>query len=200
MPWAWFLAWLLTGAGASIVYTGPLPLPAWRIGLYIGLSAAGWAAAGFITTRASNGKSSLVVQLAAWAAAYLVAIPLGLVWMLSRDLPPWFLFLPLGVAGLLGGLASSARPGVWRLVSGILVGLVFYLCSTLSFFAGYMLILFNGSLAQQNGVDIGLPYPLLLVLPQPVFGLLAGFLARWILGARRCGFIREDKKMQNPSD
>ncbi len=184
MPWAWFAAWLLTGAGASIVYTGPVPLPAWRIMLYIGLSALGWAAAGFITTRASSSRSGLAVQLAAWGVAYLVAIPLGLVWMLSRDLPPWFLFLPLGLAGVLGGLASSGRPGVWRLVSGILVGLVFYLFSTISFFAGYMLILFSGSLAQQNAVDSGLPYPMLLVLPEPVFGLLAGFLARWILGAR----------------
>ena len=180
LPWGWFVAWMLTSIAATIsdIYNPPSK----SIITYITLSAAGWAVAGYLTSRASKGKSSMAVQMVSWAVAYLVAIPLGLVWILSRDMPPFLLFAPYLLAGAIGGFASSSRFGVWRFISGILVGLVFFIFSTISFYSGYILLLFYSSLAQRYGFSINPSYTFVWILPEAVFGLGTGFMLRWILG------------------
>jgi len=178
MPWAWLVAWALTAVGASIsaIYSFPYQ----SIFAYIGFSAVGWAMACFITVRASRSRSGMTVQLVAWAVAYLVAIPLGLVWMLSRDMVPFLLFLPFVLAGTVGGIASSARAGAWRWVSGVLVGMVFLLSSTISFYVGYILLLVYSSLAQRY--SLGNLYSQAWILPEAVFGLVVGLTMRRLLG------------------
>jgi hypothetical protein len=180
LPWGWFVAWMLTSVGAAVsdIYN----TPSRNIITYIALSAVGWAAAGYFTSRTSKGGSGMAVQMVSWAVAYLVAIPLGLVWMLSRDMAPFLLFVPYFLAGAIGGFASSSRPGVWRFISGILVGLVFFLFSTISFYSGYILLLFYSSVAQRYGISISPSYTFIWILPEALFGLGTGFVLRWILG------------------
>lgn len=193
MPWAWLVAWLLTGVGGMIsdIY-GIYSSPSKSLIPFIALSAVGWAVGGFITARASKGKSGMAVQLVAWALAYLVAIPLGRVWMLSRDMVPFVLSVPFVLAGAIGGFASSSRLGVWRLISGALVGLVFLLFSPIiTYYAALMLMAFYTPI-----LDMVNPYSgplgsstvyLFRILPDAMFGLVAGFAARWILGMTTVG-------------
>jgi hypothetical protein len=183
LPWAWLVAWLLTGVGLSMVYTASdiSSLQSRSLIPYLGLSAVGWIAAGFVTASAATGKTGMAVQLVAWVVAYLVAIPLGLAWMLSRDMFPFLLFVPVGIGGIIGGFASSLRPGFWRLASAASVGFVFLLCSTISFIAGYILILIYASIAQRYG-GVSSSYALIWILTEAVFGLAAGFAMRWLLG------------------
>jgi hypothetical protein len=182
MPWAWFVAWLLTGVGGMIsdIYSSPSKslIP------FIALSAVGWAVGGFITARASKGKSGMAVQLVAWAVAYLIAMPLGRVWMPSRDMGPFVLSVPFVSAGTIGGFASSSRPGAWRLIAGVLVGLVFLLFSPIStYYAGMLLMLFYTSILNPYSGPLGSStISLFWILPDAMFGLVAGFAARWILG------------------
>jgi hypothetical protein len=179
MPWAWSIAWMLTIVGATIsnIYSSP---PGSLVA-YFGISAIGWIGAGWITVKALKPKSGMVIQLVAWIITYLVAIPVGLAWMLSRDMVPYLLFLPMVLAGAIGGLASSLRPGLWRLASGVLVGLVYFVFFTIGFYAGYILTLIYGS---QPYVDIGNYYTLIWALPEGIFGLLTGLLTRWMLGIK----------------
>jgi len=190
MPWAWFVAWLLTGVGGMIsdIYSSPTKslIP------FIALSAVGWAVGGFITARASQGKSGMAVQLVAWAVAYLVAIPLGRVWMPSRDMGPFVLYVPFVLAGAIGGFASSSRPGAWRLISAALVGLVFLLFSPIiTFGAGFLLMGFYTSIRDMVNPYLGplgsSTIALFWILPGAMFGLVAGFAARWILGMTTVG-------------
>jgi hypothetical protein len=182
VPWAWSAAWLLTGAGVSIsdIYS----YPSRSLFAYVALSAMGWGAAGFITANAASGKPGLRFRLAAWTAAYLAYLILGLKWGLSWNGGYWGPIAAAGVAGVLGGVASSMRGGAWRWVSAALVGVVFLLFSTASFYAGYFLILISTSIAQHNG-NPGILYDLVWALPGALCGLGAGFAARRILGLKR---------------
>jgi hypothetical protein len=181
VPWTWSAAWLLTALGAGIANI--FSSPSGGLISYIGLSAVGWGAAGYVTARASGGKAGLPLRLAAWAGAYLVAVPLGLAWIFSRDMPPFLLFVPFLLAGALGGAASSLRGGAWRWVSAAFVGVVFFLFYTIGLYAGYVLVLLYGSLPQRV-IDLGSSYSVIWALPGAVFGLAAGFAARAILGIK----------------
>jgi len=178
IPLAWSAAWLLTGLGIwlSDIYS----FPSRSIIAYIMFSAAGWGTAGLITVIASRSKASAAVQLAAWAIAYLVAIGLGLVWLRSWNIH--FLGIPvaIGAAGTILGIATSLRPGLWRLVSGTLLGVLFFIFSTASFFATYILLLLYTSIAQRYG-NVPILYSLSWIIPGAVFGSGAGFATRWIL-------------------
>jgi hypothetical protein len=183
MPLAWSVTWLLSGVGATIsdIYSSPSK----SLFPFLALSAVGWAGAGYITACASNGKSGMTVQLVAWAAAYLVAIPLGLVRLLGKDMVPIFLFvLPFMASGAIGGFASSSRKGVWRLLSGALLGFVFLIFSPVfTYYAGSILMLLYSSIVHPYGGPINSSYiPLFWILPNTVFGIVTGFVARWILG------------------
>jgi hypothetical protein len=184
VPWAWSAAWLLAGLGFSI----PASLPSRSSFLsidsltYFALGLLGWGIAGFVTARAAMGKPGMAVRLAAWAVASLVAIPLGLYWMLSRDMPPYLLFVPLGLAGAIGGLASSARKGTWRLVSGVLLGGTFLLLATISFINSYLLMYYYDPISRVFGS--GGVSAFVWGWPGALWGLVAGFMARWILGLR----------------
>jgi len=178
MPWAWALAWGLTSVGASLadIYSSP------NNGLfyYLLFSVIGWSAAVIITVHASNNMRSIKSSLAGWIAAYLVAIPLGLAWMISMDMAPFLLFIPYFFGGFFGGAASSNRPGSGRWLSATLLGLVFYVFATISFYAGFLLMYYCMSLAYQYHL---VPlYTQVWVLPYTLFGLVIGFLMRWILG------------------
>jgi hypothetical protein len=181
MPWAWLAAWTLTGTGAllSDIYSSPSKSPI----AFFSLSAVGWALAGIVTARASRGKTRMAVQLVAWGVAYLVAIPLGLLWRLGRETASFLLFDPFLLAGAIGGFASSARQGAWRLISGSLVGLVFLLFSPIiTFYSGMLLLSFYSSTINRYGAPLGSSYNLAWVLPNVIFGLVAGFAMRRILG------------------
>lgn len=177
MPWAWSASWLLTGLGIWIsdIYSSPSR----SLVAYIALSAVGRVASGIVTASASRNESGIAVRLAAWAVACLVAILLGLAWMRSWNLG--FLGLPvaIGVAGTIGGVASSSRSGAWRLLPGVLLGLAFLLFATVNFFASYLLMFFYEPNARLFG-NIG-ANALIYLLPGALCGLGAGFIARRIL-------------------
>ena len=181
LPWAWFAAWSLTGAGAIIsdIYSSPSR----SLVAFFGLSAVGWALAGYMTACASRGKHGLAVQLAAWGIAYLVVVPLGILWMSKKGAPALLLFDPFLLAGAIGGFASSARPGAWRLLSGSLVGIVFLLFSpNITFYSGLILLMFYNSTFNRYGGPLSSAYSWAWVLPFVLFGLVSGFAVRWILG------------------
>jgi hypothetical protein len=180
VPWAWSAAWLLTGLGFSILASSSLPSP--HLFAYIALGLLGWGAAGFVTARAAGGAPGKAVRLAGWGIAALVAILLGLVWMIGWD--AGFLGGPaaVGLAGVIGGLAGSVRKGAWRLASGILLGLVFLLLATLSFYNSYFLMYYYTPISRvfgSGGVNV-----FVFGWPAAFWGLVAGFAARRILGMK----------------
>ena len=178
MPWAWSAAWMLTGVGVSI--SDLYSYPAQSLIPYFALSAVGWSAAGIVTASASRREPGMAVRLVGWAVAYLAAIPLGLVWLLSWNVAYLGPIVAIGVAGAIGGVAGSLRSGAWRLVSGVLLGLAFLLFATVSFSASYILLVLYAPIAQllgNAGADL-----LAWGLPSALCGLAAGFAARRILG------------------
>jgi hypothetical protein len=181
VPWAWFVAWTLTGMGAvlSDIYSSPSN----SLLAYFTLSALGWAMAAYLTASASTGKSGMAVQLAAWGIAYLVAIPLGIVWMRSGDKFPFLFSVPYVLAGSIGGIASAARPGVGRWISGVLVGFLFILFSPIiTFYAGLIILEIYSITINRNGSPLSSSYTWVWALPNALFGLAVGFALRWILG------------------
>ena len=185
IPWAWSAAWLLTGLGIQLsdIYSSPSrsQIP------YFAFSALGWGAAGVITASASRGRPGMLVRLAAWGAAYLVAIQFGLFWLQRWNIAFFGPILASGLAGAIGGVAGSVRPGAWRLASGTLLGLAFLLFATLSFMASYFLMLIYTLIAQQGGSAgvLSVIDALIWTLPGALCGLGAGLAARWLLGLRK---------------
>ena len=181
VPWAWSVAWLLTGVGIwlSDIYSSPSR----SLVPYFAFSALGWGLAGFVTASAAWGKPGMAFRLVAWLVAGLASVPLGLAW--GRSWNGGFLgpIAALGLAGGIGGLAGSVRKGAWRLVSGVLLGGTFLLFALVSFYASYFLLLIYTSISQQGG-DIRIISALVWPLPGAICGLGAGFAARWILGLR----------------
>ena len=181
LPWAWLAAWTLTGAGAVIsnIYFPPSR----NLVAFFVLSSVGWALASYITARASASKTGLAIQLAAWWLAYLVAVPLGILWMSKKGASTFLLFDPFLLAGAIGGFTSSARPGAWRLLSGSLVGIVFLLFSpVMIFYSGLMLLMLYNSAFNRYGDPLSSAYSWAWILPFVLFGLVSGFAVRWILG------------------
>ena len=183
IPWAWSLAWLLTGLGTGIseIYSSP------NRGLagYLILTTVGWCFAGYLTSRAAWGKPALIIRLLAWVLATIIYIWLGLVWLYTWNVG--FLGLPVatGLAGALGAVASSARRGVWRYLSALLVGLFFLTFATAGFYLSYFLLNI-GSMVSGAGGYILFSY-VAWILPNALFGLGAGFAIRWILGLNTHG-------------
>jgi hypothetical protein len=182
VPWAWSAAWLLTGVGIwlSDVYSSPSR----SLVPYFALSALGWGIAGFITASAARGKPGLAVRLLAWGIAWLVAILLGLVWLHQWNMAFFGPIVATGLAGAIGGVASSSRPGMRRLASTVLLGAVFLLFALVGFYASFFLMFVYTSIAQHGG-DVSLISALIWPLPGAVCGLLAGLAARRILGLTR---------------
>jgi hypothetical protein len=180
VPWAWSAAWLLTGLGFWISIIKPLALGDFIA--YIALGALGWGMAGLVSARAANGAGGtpgVAVRLAGWGVASLVAILLGLVWMLSWDAGFVGPMAASGLAGAIGGLSGSVRKGAWRLLSGLLLGVVFLLLAVISFYAGYILWLGAQPAGGRDLLSL-----LAWLIPAALCGLGAGFAARWILGLR----------------
>jgi hypothetical protein len=182
IPWAWSLAWLLAGMGIwlSDLYSSPSR----SLGPYFALSALGWVIAGFVTARAVGSKPGTVVRLIAWGLAGLAAVLLGFIWLHGWNMAFFGPIVATGVAGVIGGLAGSMRPGAWRLVSAILLGAAFLLFAFFSFCFTYFLMLVATSIAQQGG-DITVLNALLWLLSGATCGLGAGFSVRWILGLKK---------------
>jgi hypothetical protein len=183
MPWAWSAAWLLTGLGNYVSNSYPSPYEG--LYAYLILSVLGWGFASLITARASTGRPGMTFHLVAWGIASLSAILLGLVWMRSWDAGFLGWIAATGLAGAIGGVAGSMRTGVWRWVSGVGLGAAFLLLALISFFGGYLLAL--GYASSALPYNAGLFYALIMPGPAAVFGLGAGFLARWLLGLSKSG-------------
>ena len=183
IPWAWSLSWLLTSLGFWISVVNSLQNPP-NFFAYIALSVLGWGIAGFATASLARGKAGMLFRLAGWLVAGLVSITLSIIWMLSWDAGFLALIAAPGVAGALGGVAGSMRRGAWRWVSGILLGVAFLILAALGFYASYF-SLFAATSISQHGGDIRLVNPIGWVIPGAVFGLVAGFAVRWILGLKR---------------
>jgi hypothetical protein len=183
IPWAWSLSWLLTGLGFWISVVNSL-LPPPNFIAYIAMSALGWVIAGVVTASAARGTPGMHFRLAGWLVAGMASISLSILWMLRWDAGFLGPIAALGVAGTIGGVAGSMRRGAWRWVSGILLGVLFLLLATLSFYSSYFLM-FVATAVSRHGGDIRLIDPLGWVIPGAVFGLTAGFLVRWILGLQR---------------
>jgi hypothetical protein len=182
LPWAWSLSWLLTGLGFWISIVNSL-LPPPNFFAYIELSALGWGIAALVTASATRGTPGITIQLAGWLVAGLASISLSILWMLRWDAGFLALIAAPGVAGALGGVAGSMRRGAWRPVSGILLGVVFLVLAALSFYASYFSLFVLTSISQHGG-DIHVMNPLGWIIPGAVFGLVAGFATRWILGLK----------------
>jgi hypothetical protein len=178
-PWAWSLAWLLVGLGTwlSDLYSSPSR----SLVPYFALSALGWGIAAYVTTRAARDKSGTTLRLAGWILAALAAVLLGFTWLHRWNMAFFGPIVATGLAGFIGGSASSERPGGWRWLSGLLLGAAFLLFAFVSFCFTYFLMLIATSVAQQGG-DITVLNALLWLLPGAVCGLGAGFAVRWILG------------------
>lgn len=187
MPWAWSAAWLLTGLGNYVSNSYPSPYEG--LYAYLLLSTLGWGFASLITASASTGGPALAVPLVAWGIASLAAILLGLVLMRSWDAGFLGSIAATGLAGAIGGVAGSMRTGVWRWVCGVVLGVAFLLLALISFYAGYMLALGYASTALPYNASVF--YLLIMPGPAAVFGLGAGFAARWLLGLRKSwpGFV-----------
>ena len=183
-PWAWFVAWMLTGAGAvlSDIYSTPTK----SLVPFFALSAIGWIAASYITVRASPGGSSMTIQLAAWTVTYLIVIPLGLLWMSEKHTGTVLVFDPFLLAAAIGAFASSARRGVWRFLSPAMVGILFLLFSPfVTFYTGLLLLAAYSSTINLYGSPLSSSYALFWALPNSIFGLIIGFAMRWILGFKK---------------
>jgi hypothetical protein len=178
VPWAWSIAWMLTGVGTGLsdIYSSPSKslIP------YIALSAVGWGFAGIVTARAAGQKSGVAIRIVAWAVAYLVFVLCGLYWGNNWNIRFMGPIVATGVAGAIGGVPSSRRSGLWRLISGALVGFAFLSFATVSFYMSYFLI-FSYSVEAQLLGDTGANV-FIWGLPGAIFGLGAGFLASLILG------------------
>src|SRR5512135_2980921 len=120
VPWAWSAAWMLILAGATIT-----DIPSRGPAVYFALSALGGVAAGLVTAAAAGEKTGVGVRLAAWAVAYLAAVPLGLVWLYTWSVGYLGTIAAAGLAGVIGGVFNTMRPGTGRWVSAALLGLVF---------------------------------------------------------------------------
>jgi hypothetical protein len=182
VPWAWSISWLLTGLGFWISIVNSLAPPP-NFLAYITLSTLGWGLAGLVTASVDRSRPGMLFRLVGWLVAGLASIALSILWMHSWDAGFLALIAAPGVAGALGGVAGSMRRGAWRWVSGILLGVAFLLLSALSFYASYFSLFFATSISQHGG-DIRIMNPLGWVIPGAVFGLVAGFMVRWILGLR----------------
>ena len=182
VPWAWSAAWLLTGLG--LAFSDVYSSPSRSLVPYFALSALGWGIAGFITASAARGKPGLALRLLAWGIAWLVASLLGLVWLHHWNVAFFGPIVATGLAGLIGGLAASMRPGAWRPISAVLLGAVFLLFATLNLYFSYFLMIVYTSISQHGG-DVSVVSALIWPLPGAVCGLLAGWSARRILGLTR---------------
>ena len=187
IPWAWSAAWLLAGLGFWI--SDLSSLPSRSPFAYIALNAAGWAIAGFVTASAAGDTPARTIRLAGWLVPGLASIPFSMLWLRSWNVGFLGPIAALGLAGLFGGVAGSVRRHAWRLVSGALVGLAFLLFATVSFMASYFLMLVYTLIAQQGGSAgvLSVLDALIWPLPGALFGLGAGFAARWLLGLRAAG-------------
>jgi hypothetical protein len=169
---------MLTGVGIAIsdLYSSPSKslIP------YIVLSALGWGIASLVTAEAVGQEAGIAVRLAAWAVAYLVYVAGGYYLATNRNMGFLGPIAAIGVAGAIGGVFSSRRSGGWRLVSGIMVGLAFMVFATISFYASYFLMFPYTAEARVLG-EMGANI-FIWVVPGMIFGLGAGFTARWILG------------------
>jgi hypothetical protein len=179
VPWAWSAAWLLTSLGFWISVVNSLVPP--NFIAYIALSALGWGLAASVTASVNRDKSGMRFRLVGWLVSGLACIALSIFWMLRWDAGFLALIAAPGVAGALGGVAGSMRRGAGRWVSGILLGGVFLILALLNFYASYILWLGANQTALKGGA-FQLITALGWVLPGAVFGLLAGFAVRWILG------------------
>jgi len=185
VPWAWSAAWLLAGAG--IWLSDVMSSPSKSLFAYYLLSIAGWGIAVIVTVLTSWKKPGLVLRLAAWVVALLVAVLVGLSWMHSWNIAYLALPVATGVAGGIGGIAGSFRPGIGRLVSGVLLGIIFLVLAVASFYATYFgLILVTWTSQLYGDVPI-LPIleGLSWMIPGALFGLGAGFAVRSILSLPR---------------
>jgi hypothetical protein len=179
VPWSWSLAWLLTGLGFWISVVNSLLPPNFLA--YISFSALGWGIAVFVTVSVARDRPGMLFRLVGWLVAGLACIALSIFWMLRWDAGFLALIAAPGVAGVLGGITGSMRRGAWRWVSGILLGVAFLILSALNFYASYILWLGANQTALKGGAFQMITL-LGWVLPDAVFGLLAGFAVRWILG------------------
>ena len=190
MPWAWSAAWMVTGVGIAIsdLYSSPSKslIP------YVVLSALGWGYASLVTTNATRQDAGIAVRMVAWVVAYLVYVAGGYYWATNWNMGFLESIAAIGVAGIIGGTGSSRRSGVWRLVSGTLVGLAFMVLATISFYASYFLIFAYSSEARLLG-EMGANV-FIWALPGMIFGLSAGFTARWLLGISRDGQASDPNK------
>ena len=182
VPLVWSVSWLLTGLGFWISIVSSL-LPPPNFLAYIALSALGWVIAGVVTASTARSTPGMLFRLAGWLVSGLASISLSILWMQSWNAGFLGPIAALGVAGVLGGVASSMRRGVWRWLSGILLGVAFLILAALSFYASYFLMFVATSISQHGG-DIRLIDPLSWMIPGAVFGLVAGFTLRGILGLK----------------
>jgi len=183
MPWAWSVAWMLTGLGVAI--SDLYSYPSKSLIPYIVLSAVGWGFAGFVTVRAAGHKSGATLRLIAWIVAYLVYVVFGFYDATSWNMGFLGPIVAIGVAGAIGGVFSSRRAGAWRLVSGVLVGLTFLLFATVSFYVTAIQMYLFSAEARVLGEQGTLLF--IWGLPGAVFGLSAGFVVRWMLGITAVG-------------
>ncbi len=180
-PWAGSAAWLLAGAG--IWLSNITSSPSNSLFAYYFLSMVGWGIAAVVTSAATWKKPGRILRLAAWGIAILVAVVVGLSWMYRWNIAILALPVATGVAGGIGGIASSFRPGLGRLVSGIGLGIIFLVLAVASFYGTYfgeVLVTWTGQLFGDIPIIptlIGLAW----IIPGGVFGLIAGFALRWIL-------------------
>jgi hypothetical protein len=185
-PWAWAVAWLLTNAGFTLsdLYSSPHR----SLVPYFALSAVGWGAAVIVTAGIGQQGLGSSVRLASWAIAYLAATIPPLFW-LQRWNMGWFgPIIGVGIAGVIGGIFGSSHPGVWRLASGALLGMVFLLLAALSFYTGYIILVLGfpllAAVAGYTGAAV-----ILWGVPAGFCGLGAGLMARSILGYTPGGSI-----------
>jgi hypothetical protein len=180
MPWAWSLAWLLTGMGGAIsdIYSSPSK----SLSPYVILSILGWSMVGFVTAKATRQVQSTAIQSIAWLVASMVASLLSLAWLHSWNIGFLGPIAACGLAGAIGGAASPVRPRVGRLVSAVLLGSVFALFATVSFYLSFIFLSFFRPMARLFGN--GGASVLAWGLPGALCGLVTGFLARQILGVR----------------
>jgi hypothetical protein len=145
------------------------------------LGALGWGSAGYVTARAVAGGAGISLRIIGWGLAYLASLLLGLYWLFHFKVHYFGPITAIGVAGAIGGLFSSPRIGVWRLVASAIMGITFFLLAAISFYASYFLSYAFTPLSRLFG-NLG-ANAFIWGFPGAACGFICGFLARRILPA-----------------
>jgi hypothetical protein len=185
MPWVWGAAWMLTGVGAALsdIYSSPGNGPA----AYLICGAIGWGAAAYVTASAVRvpGASAFARGLGGWIAAYLVAVPLGLLAMVTLDLSSigqyWAVPVASGLGGAIGGLFTPSASQVKQdaVLRSACWGAAFFASATVSVYAFYTLALVLSPFSERF---VALEPVLVSAVPAAFCGIVAGFIGRRFLG------------------